>query len=62
MMWWVITNLGKLLQTSLERAHSITWHKQKRRRNRWASKLVSQGYIRALLDRDINLQYLIYIM
>ena len=24
--------------TSSERAHSITWYKQKRRRNRWASK------------------------
>ena len=27
--------------TSLERAHSITWSKQTRRRNRWASKQVS---------------------
>ena len=28
--------------TSSERAHSITWYKQKRRRNRWASKQVSR--------------------
>jgi len=27
--------------TSSERADSITWYKQKRRRNRWASKQVS---------------------
>ena len=26
----------------IERAHSITWYKQKRRRNRWASKQVSR--------------------
>ena len=29
---------------SMERAHSITWYKQKRRQNRWASKQVSQRY------------------
>ena len=28
--------------TSSERAHSITWYKQKRRRNSWASKQVSR--------------------
>jgi len=28
--------------TSSERAHSITWYKQKRRWNMWASKQVSQ--------------------
>jgi len=28
--------------TSSERAHRITWYEQKRRRNRWASKQVSQ--------------------
>ena len=28
--------------TSSERAHSITWNKQKRRRNRWASNQVSR--------------------
>ena len=31
--------------TSLECAHSIMWHKQKRRRNRWASKQVSRLYL-----------------
>ena len=31
--------------TSSERAHSITWYKQKRRRNRWASKQVSRRYM-----------------
>jgi len=31
--------------TSSERVHSITWYKQKRRRNRWASKQVSRRYI-----------------
>jgi len=31
--------------TSSERAHMITWYKQKRRRNRWASKQVSRRYI-----------------
>jgi len=31
--------------TSSERAHSITWYKQKRRRNRWASKQVSWQYV-----------------
>ena len=30
--------------TSSERAHSITWYKQKRRRNRWASIQVSRRY------------------
>jgi len=30
--------------TSSERAHSITWYKQKRRRNRWASKQVARRY------------------
>ena len=30
--------------TSSERAHSITWYKQKRRRNRWASNQVSRRY------------------
>ena len=29
---------------SSERAHNITWYKQKRRRNRWASKQVSRWY------------------
>jgi len=28
--------------TSSESAHNITWYKQKRRRNRWASKQVSR--------------------
>ena len=32
--------------TSSERAHSITWYKQKRRRNRWASKQVSWRKLR----------------
>ena len=32
--------------TSSERAHSITWYKQKRRQNRWASKQVSRRYSR----------------
>ena len=31
--------------TSSEHAHSITWYKQKRRRNRWASKQVSRRYL-----------------
>ena len=31
--------------TSSERTHSITWYKQKRRRNRWASKKVSRRYL-----------------
>ena len=31
--------------TSSERAHSITWYKQKSGRNRWASKQVSRRYI-----------------
>ena len=31
--------------TSSERAHSITWYKQKSRRNRWASKQVSRRYM-----------------
>ena len=31
--------------TSSECAHSITWYKQKRRRNRWASKQVSRLYV-----------------
>jgi len=30
--------------TTSERAHSITWYKPKRRRNRWASKQVSRRY------------------
>jgi len=30
--------------TSSERAHSITWYKQKGLRNRWASKQVSRLY------------------
>ena len=30
--------------TSSERAQSITWYKQKRRRNSWASKQVSRRY------------------
>jgi len=30
--------------TSSEGAHSITWYKQKRRRNRWASKQMSRRY------------------
>ena len=53
--------------TSSERAHSITWYKQKRRRNRWASKQVSRRYIkclwiwrywkRELIDINIYLSY-----
>ena len=35
----------KLAVTSSERPHSITWLKQKRRRNRWASKQVSRRYV-----------------
>jgi len=31
--------------TSSERAHSIAWYKQKRCRNRWASKQVSRRYM-----------------
>ena len=38
----LFTNKKKHSVTSLERAHSITWYKQKRRRNRWASKQVSR--------------------
>jgi len=30
---------------SSERAHSITWYKQKRLRNRWASKEVSRDIL-----------------
>ena len=35
--------------TSSERAHRITWYKQIRRRNRWASKQVSRRYPRLKL-------------
>jgi len=38
----LFTKITKHAVTSSERAHSITWYKQKRRRNRWASKQVSQ--------------------
>ena len=38
--WYLQTK--KHAATSSERAHNITWYKQKRRRNRWASKQVSR--------------------
>ena len=37
--------------TSLERADGITWYKQKRRRNRWASKQVSWRYISLKINK-----------
>mgnify|MGYP007133527661 CR=1 FL=1 len=40
--WYLQTK--KHAVTSSERAHSITWYKQKRRHNRWASKQVSRRY------------------
>jgi len=39
--------------TSSERAHSITWYTQKRRRNRWASKQVSRRWC-YINGRSIN--------
>jgi len=41
----LFTTKKKHAVTSSERAHSITWYKQKRRRNRWASKQVSWRYM-----------------
>jgi len=38
----LFTNKRKHAVTSSERAYSITWYKQKWRRNRWASKQVSR--------------------
>ena len=47
--------------TSSERAHSITWYKQKRCRNRWVSKQVSRRYLIKKVLPNRYIRYISYI-